>query len=119
MTRLTSKEEEVMELIWELGACSPKDVQALYPAPQPHINTIASVFQSLERKQFLSHKAVGRGYVYQPVVEKEAYGNSKLGGFVDRYFKHSYLKLVSMLVESEKVSQQELTDFLQELKNKH
>ena len=105
-----------MEQIWEIGPCAPKDVQARYPEPQPHINTIASVFQSLERKNFLTHRAVGRGYIYEAAVPKEDYGRTKLGGFVDRYFKHSYIELVSSLVSEEKVSEEELLAFLQELK---
>ena len=116
MNKLTTKEEEVMEQIWEIGPCAPKDVQARYPEPQPHINTIATVFQSLERKHFLMHKPVGRGYIYEPIVSKEDYGRTKLGGFVDRYFKHSYMELLSSLVAEEKVSEQELIDFLHELK---
>ena len=51
MEKLTSKEEEIMELIWKLGSCSPKDVQAEYPEPKPHINTIATMFQSLEKRK--------------------------------------------------------------------
>ena len=117
MNKLTTKEEEVMEHIWELGPCAPKDVQALYPEPQPHINTIATMFQSLERKKFLSHRAVGRGYIYEPAIKKEDYGRSKLGVFVDHYFKHSYLKLVETLVRDEKVNEQDLLDYLQELRN--
>ena len=116
MNKLTAKEEEVMERIWQMGECAPKQVQALYPEPQPHINTIATVFQLLERKGFLTHRPVGRGYLYQPAVSKEDYGRTKLGGFVDRYFKHSYMELVQTLVADEKVSEQELLDFLSELK---
>lgn len=116
MNKLTTKEEEVMEQIWEIGPCAPKDVQARYPEPQPHINTIATVFQSLERKKFLTHQSIGRGYVYEPIVSRDDYGRTKLGGFVDRYFKHSYMELVSSLVAEEKVSEQELIDFLNELK---
>ena len=117
MNKLTAKEEEVMEHIWELGPCAPKDVQARYEAPQPHINTIATMFQSLERKQFLTHRTAGRGYIYEPAISKENYGRSKLGTFVDRYFKRSYLKLVETLVEEEKVTEQDLLDYLQELRN--
>jgi predicted transcriptional regulator len=117
MNKLTAKEEEVMEQIWEIGPCAPKDVQALYPEPRPHINTVASMFQSLERKKFLTHRSVGRGYIYEPAVSKEEYGQKKLGGFVDRYFKRSYLKLVSSLVEDEKITKQELLDFLHNMKN--
>ena len=65
----------------------------------------------------MSHRPQGRGFIYFPIVKQEEYGRSKLGGFVDRYFKHSYMELVSSLVAEEKVSEQELLDFIQELKN--
>lgn len=117
MNKLTTKEEEVMERIWQLGACTPKDVQATYEEPVPHINTIATVFQNLERKGFLTHEPKGRGYIYSATVSQDDYGRTKLGGFVNRYFKHSYMELVSSLVAEEKVSEQELLDFLNELKS--
>lgn len=117
MQKLTGKEEEVLELMWQLGECAPKDIVAQYPEPKPHVNTIATMVQSLERKGYVAHRSQGRGYIYFPIIKQEDYGRSKLGGFVDRYFKHSYMELVSSLVAEEKVSEQELLDFLFELKN--
>ena len=117
MMKLTTKEEEVMEKIWQLGPCAPKDVQATYDEPVPHINTIATVFQILERKGFLTHEPKGRGYIYSAKVKQEDYGRTKLGSFVDHYFKRSYLKLVETLVQDEKVTEQELLDYLHELRN--
>lgn len=116
MQKLTAKEEEVMELMWQIGECAPKDIVAQYDEPQPHVNTIATMVQSLERKGYVGHRQQGRGYIYFPLVKQEEYGRTKLGGFVDRYFKHSYIELVSSLVEEEKVSEQELLVFLAELK---
>ena len=118
MQRLTVKEEEVLELMWQLGECTPKDIVALYEEPKPHVNTIATMVQALERKAYVNHRAQGRGYIYFPIVKQEDYGRSKLGGFVSRYFKHSYMELVSSLVAEEKVTEQELLDFLEELKRK-
>ena len=66
MIKLTAKEEEVMEKIWQIGNCAPKDVLALYEEPKPHINTIATMFQMLEKKGYLTHEAKGRGYIYSP-----------------------------------------------------
>ena len=118
MQRLTVKEEEVLELMWQLGECTPKDIVALYEEPKPHVNTIATMVQALERKAYVNHRAQGRGYIYFPIVKQEDYGRSKLGGFVSRYFKHSYMELVSSLVAEDKVTEQELLDFLEELKQK-
>lgn len=117
MKRLTAKEEEVMELIWETGPCAPKDVLALYDDPKPHINTIATMFQSLERKGFLTHRTAGRGYIYEPKVRKEDYGHGKLGQFISKYFANSYMSIVSTLVSEEKVSREELLEFVNQLKS--
>jgi len=111
MLRLTEKEEEVMEYIWEIGECAPKDVVAQYDEPRPHVNTIATMFQSLERKGFLTHRSEGRGYRYSAAVEQGEYSKSKLGRFVDKYFKKSYVNLLSQLVDEERLTEEELVEF--------
>ena len=116
LERLTYKEEEVMEHIWQLGPCAPKDVVACYEEPKPHISTISTMFQILERKGYLTHEAKGRGYIYHPAVEQRSYGRGKLQSFVTRYFDNSYMNVVSALVQEEKVSQEELMAFLEKLK---
>ena len=118
MNRLTEKEEEVMEMIWELGPCSPKDVVARYDEPKPHVNTIATMFQSLEKKGYQCHEAKGRGYIYSAVVDKEKYGRSKMKSFVGRFFGNSYMNVVSAFVEDEKLTEDELLGLLRQLKDK-
>ena len=117
MEKLTGKEEEVMEKIWQIGNCAPKDVLALYKEPKPHINTIATMFQMLEKKGYLTHETKGRGYIYSPIVAQNDYGKSKFSSFVDCYFDHDYMKVVSTFVSDEKVSREELLQFLDELKS--
>ena len=118
MEKLTGKEEEVMEMIWKIGPCAPKDVVADYEEPKPHINTIATMFQSLERKGYLIHEAKGRGYIYSAAIAQEDYGRSKFTNFVNRYFDNSYMNVVSALVQEEKISKSELLDFLKKLEEK-
>ena len=115
MDKLTAKEEEVMEMIWQIGPCAPKDVVAEYKEPKPHINTIATMFQSLERKGYLTHEPKGRGYIYSPAIEQKDYGQSKFSNFVHRYFDNSYMNVVSALVQEEKISRSELMDFLEQM----
>ncbi|MBR0046652.1 MAG: BlaI/MecI/CopY family transcriptional regulator [Bacteroidaceae bacterium] len=118
MEKLTRKEEEVMEMIWKIGPCAPKDVVAEYEEPKPHINTIATMFQSLERKGYLVHEAKGRGYIYAAAIAQKDYGRSKFSSFVNRYFDNSYMNVVSALVQEEKISKSELLDFLKKLEEK-
>ena len=113
--KLTASEEEVMERIWSYGPCAPKDIVELYDDPKPHVNTVATMFQSLERKGFLTHVVRGRGYIYTPIVRKEDYGRSRFSSFVKRYFNNSYMNVVSALVHDDCVSREELEEFLANL----
>ena len=116
LSKLTEKEEEVMALIWKLGSCAPKEVQALYDEPRPHINTVAMVFQSLEKKGYLTHRPQGRGFVYEPAVQREDYGNRRISQFVDAFFSDSYMSVVSALVRDKKVDEADLLQFLADLR---
>lgn len=116
LSKLTEKEEEVMALIWKLGSCAPKEVQALYDEPRPHINTVAMAFQSLEKKGYLTHRPQGRGFIYEPAVQREDYGNRRISQFVDAFFSDSYMSVVSALVRDKKVDEADLLQFLADLR---
>ena len=117
MLKLTQKEEEVMERIWDLGECTPKEVLATYDEPRPLITSISNTFQALERKGCLTHRQQGRGYVYIPTLEKKDYGRSRLGDFVDKYFGSNYTDVVSQFVQDEKLTEVELIELLHTLIN--
>ena len=90
-------------------------MQALYAEDErPHINSIANVFQALEKKGYLRHHQRGRGYIYEPIVTQKEYGRAKLSNFVDRYFGGSYPDVVSSFVTDEKLTEEELMAFLEE-----
>lgn len=112
----TRKEEEVLEMIYEIAPCSPKDVVARYDEPRPHVNTVATSFQALERKGWLRHEQKGRTFLYSPTVPREEYGGSKLRGFVSRFFKGSFAGAVSAFVGNEKLSEDEIRELLETLK---
>ncbi len=116
MVRLTTKEEEVMEFVWKLKETTPREVMMQYDEPRPHINTVSTVIQILEGKGYVSHYPKGRGYIYFPVVAKEDYARKKFGTLVDHYFDNSYMNVVSALVTEEKVTREELLDFIETLK---
>lgn len=105
-----------MALIWKLGPCAPKEVQALYDEPRPHINTVAMTFQSLEKKGYLTHRTQGRGFIYEPTVQREDYGNRRISQFVDTFFADSYMSVVSALVRDKKVDEADLLQFLADLR---
>lgn len=120
MEKLTTKEEEVLTYVWQLNRpCGPRDVVECYPEPRPHVNTVATSFQSLEKKGYLTHESRGRGFAYSPVVTRADYGRRTLGKVIDHFFAGSYLSVVSAFVKDRHVSKEELDRLLRELQDKH
>lgn len=115
MKDLTAKEEEIMNFFWDDGPLFVKDIVARYDDPRPHFNTISTIVRGLEEKGFLSHNSFGKTYQYYPVISKSEMGAKSLKSIVCRYFKNSYLGIVSTLVKNEDISAEELRELLREV----
>jgi len=117
--KLTKAEEEIMQIIWELGPCTVSDVRnyikdEMGQKKPPH-STISTIIRILEKKEFLDHKAYGRTYEYRPIITKEDYSKFSLNNLVKDYFDGSLNQLVSFLVEENDLSLTELNDLLDRL----
>lgn len=73
MNRLTPAEEQVMLRLWKLQKASIKEIVELYKDQVPAYNTTSTIVRILERKKFVKHKPVGRGYIYMPKISRESY----------------------------------------------
>jgi predicted transcriptional regulator len=114
---LTKAEEEVMQIIWDLGKCLVRDIiERLGDPDMPH-STVSSVVRILEKKGFVDHKAYGKTYEYFPVVSKEEYAEQGVKGLVEKYFGGSPRMLVSYLVKSNDLDLKELNDLMKSLDN--
>jgi BlaI family transcriptional regulator, penicillinase repressor len=86
MDRLTPAEELVMLKLWSLEKGTVADIQTLYPEPKPAYNTTSTIVRILERKKFIKHKTVGRGYIYSPKISREKYREYLLKHLLDNYY---------------------------------
>ncbi len=73
MNRLTPAEEQVMLRLWKLEKASIKQIVELYKDSIPAYNTTSTIVRILERKKFIKHKSVGRGYIYMPKISRDSY----------------------------------------------
>ncbi len=113
--RLTKAEEEIMQMIWDMGACTVSQlIEQMDPKP-PH-STISSFVRILEKKGFVDHKAYGRTYEYFPIVSKKEYSSFSLKNLVTNYFEGSMNELVSFLVKENDLSIKELNELMEDLK---
>lgn len=116
MEKLTATEEEIMQHIWDLKACTVSQILERYGDERPPHSTISSVVRILEKKGFVDHKAYGRTYEYHPLVSKKAYTKRSLKQLVTDYFAGSPNELVSFLVKEEQINADEMEALIQTLK---
>ena len=116
--QLTKAEEQFMQVLWELEEASVKEIIAELPKPRPAYNTVSTIIRILETKNFVSHKPVGRGYVYYPLIEKDVYSNQTLHKVMDGYFGGSFKSMVSFFVKKNDMDISELESVLKEINKK-
>ena len=116
--QLTPKEEELMRLLWEYGPIAISRLLELYPNPKPHFNTVSTVMRRLEAKNFVEHTDVNGTFHYNAKVKKEYFRSRSFGDFIKNYFSGSYYGAVSLLVEEDKITADELKELLRLIENK-
>jgi BlaI family transcriptional regulator, penicillinase repressor len=95
MERLTPAEEKVMLKLWKLEKAVVKEILDCYPEPKPAYNTVSTIVRILERKKFIKHKPVGRGFVYKPRISMEEYRDSLAETLLHDYFDSDRKELIS------------------------
>jgi predicted transcriptional regulator len=113
---LTRAEEQVMQILWDLGEGLVRDVRERFPDPKPVRNTVSTVIRILERKGFVGHKTYGNVYLYYPLVSKELYSKSQLLGLMENYFDNSFPAMVSFFAKETDLTIKELDKVLRELR---
>lgn len=63
-----------MDVVWRLGEATVAEVvEALKPRTDAAYTTVMTVMTRLTQKQLLKRQLQGRGYLYAPVLTREAY----------------------------------------------
>lgn len=96
---LTSSEEQLMLVIWNLESAYMKDVMTAYPKPKPHQNTVSTFLKILIEKNYLKIEKKGRIYKYIPKISFEDYRKFQL----ENLFEELYQNDVNLLLKDLKV----------------
>ena len=113
--QLTKAEEDIMLLLWELKEANVAQIIEKIQEPKPAYNTVSTIIRILESKNFVSHRKVGKGYIYFPVVKKTAYSNQSINKLMNGYFGGSFKSMVSFFMKENDVSLNELEDILKDI----
>ena len=117
MKELTKAEEQVMQIMWQLGKTTVKSIIEKMPEPKPAFNTISTIVRILENKGFVDHEKKGRGYVYFAVVAKEAYRKKFMKRFMSNYFQDSLKELVSFFAKEDNMDIKQFEELMNDVKD--
>ncbi len=118
MKQLTTREEEIMELFWKKGPLFVKEIIKYWGEPKPHYNTISTIVRIMEEKGFIGHEEFGKTHRYFAKLTKDEYSKKTLKAVVGKYFNQSYASVISMFVQEEDISVEEIQELVQQVKSK-
>ena len=117
MKHLTNREEEIMDIFWQKESVFVKDIIDELPEPKPHYNTISTIVRGLEDKGFVGHEQFGNTYRYFAIISREEFSKYSIKNLVSKYFDKSYSSVVSMFVEEEKISVEEIKALIRQVED--
>ena len=114
--QLTKAEEQVMQILWDMGDGIVSDIRNTFNDPKPARNTVSTVVRILEKKGYVGHKAYGNVHLYHPLISKSEYSKSQLFGLMESYFNNSFPAMASFFAREKDLTVRELEELLEDTK---
>lgn len=119
MKKLSKREEQLMQVLWQLERAFVKEIIDQLPEPKPHYNTVSTIVRILEDKGFVGHESFGNSHRYYPLVSKEDYQRREVKDVLKNYFDNSFQKMVAYFAREEEISSEELEEILNMIKKEN
>jgi predicted transcriptional regulator len=120
--RLTALQFQIMDIFWERGGLSVREVHRALPAPHPAYTTVQTLIGRLEAKGALKRtRKIGNAYLFEASVSRDSVQRRALDEFLALFGGRPKL-LMARLAESGKLTLedvQEAEKHLRDLAKKH
>ena len=103
--RVSRSELQLLEKLWDLGACSVREIQESLPEKdRPAYTTVQTMIYRLEEKGAVRRvKKIGNAHIFETVVTRKSVHGSLIGNLLS-LFGGSETPVVSHLVETGKLT---------------
>lgn len=95
---LSRRERQIMDVIYRRSEASAAEVHESMPDP-PSYSAVRAMLRILEDKGYVTHKRVGRRYVFVPTISREKATKSVLRNLLSTFFEGSVEKAVAALLD--------------------
>jgi BlaI family penicillinase repressor len=107
---LTTAEEQIMKLLWELERAFIRDLLNVFPDPKPASTTVLTLLKRMIDKGFVSYKLYGNSREYYPLIKKTDYFSDHLNGLIKDFFNNSTAQFASFFTNETNMNQEELKE---------
>ncbi len=107
----TPAELEVLQIIWEHGPSTVREVMNFLEPSRPRAYTsVMSLMNVMTEKGLLNQKSKGRAFIYSAKVSRDKTQSSMLSDLLDRVFDGSANALVAHLLQQAESDSEELSE---------
>jgi len=117
MKKLTKREDQIVQTVWKLKSAFIRDIQAEFPEPKPHYNTVATLVKILVKRGVLKAKKVGNAHQYSPTQDFEEYREEQIGDIKSKFFENSLPKMLAHFAKREKLTEEEKEELINIIKS--
>jgi predicted transcriptional regulator len=108
---MSPAETEILRLVWQLGKATVQQIHgALLENRKVAYKTVQTLLRRLEKKGYLTHKAVGKAYVFCPAVKREAVVKRTVLDFLDRLFGGDPRPLMQFLAKDGRIDAKDIEE---------
>ena len=112
MKKLTKREDQIMQIVWDLKRAFIREIIEKLPEPKPHYNSVATIVKILVKKGVLKSEKIGNTHQYSPVAEFEDYRDSSLSQIKQKFFGNSFPKMMAYFAKEEHLSDAEIEELM-------
>ena len=106
---LTESERAILEVLWDNGEASVRDVADVLSRQKPvAYTTVLTMFGVLSKKGFVTHRAEGRAFIYRAAITRDEARKRALDHLLTQFFDGSPNVLAQHLLNDEDIDQSQL-----------
>ncbi|MCA9126346.1 MAG: BlaI/MecI/CopY family transcriptional regulator [Planctomycetales bacterium] len=114
---LSRGETEVLKVLWDLEKGSVGEIHAAMPDDRVmDYSTVQTYVRRLVAKGYVSAQRIGRNKIYRSAVRKHEILGEAVDDFLERMFDGQLMPMVRHLVDSRKVTPEEIEDLMKIVK---
>ncbi|MFK7811661.1 MAG: BlaI/MecI/CopY family transcriptional regulator [Maribacter sp.] len=118
MKKLTEREDQIMQIVWNSEGVFIRDIVEQLPNPKPHYNSVATIVKILVKKGFLSSVKLGNTDRYSAKISMNSYRKEDMKDIKKKYFGNSLPQMMAHFAKEEKLSDTEIKELIEIIKSK-